>query len=90
MMTSLGLKGFCEKISFIDFSEFKKGKNQKIESEKPKVVDLILPGFDGEWAGEDYKVSSKFFDNNKLAAPNSSSVIKTFLPDNKKFSHRKN
>ena len=44
-----------------DFSEFKKGKNQKIESEKPKVVDLILPGFDGEWAGEDYKVSWIFF-----------------------------
>jgi len=40
-------------------SEFKKGKNQKIESEKPKVVDLILPGFDGEWAGEDYKPSKK-------------------------------
>ena len=43
-----------------DFSEFKKGKNQKIESEKPKVVDLILPGFDGEWAGEDYKVRLYF------------------------------
>jgi len=50
-----------KKNSLIDFSEFKKGKNQKIESEKPKVVDLILPGFDGEWAGEDYKVSLKFF-----------------------------
>ena len=66
MMTSSGLEGFCEKISLIDFSEFKKGKNQKIESEKPKVVDLILPGFDGEWAGEDYKVSLKFFDKKEI------------------------
>ena len=24
------------------------------------MVDLILPGFDGEWAGEDYKVCLKF------------------------------
>ena len=25
------------------------------------MVDLILPGFDGEWAGEDYKVSWIYF-----------------------------
>ena len=61
MMTSSGEISCVAKIIYqCGFSEFKKGKNQKIESEKPKVVDLILPGFDGEWAGEDYKVTFYF------------------------------
>ena len=89
-MTSSGLKDFREKISLIDFSEFKKGKNQKIESEKPKVVDLILPGFDGEWAGEDYKVSLKFFDKKEINSSGKNFSLETFLPNKKNFSHRKN
>ena len=45
--------------AFVDddvIAEFKRDKKQQIEDDKPKVVDLILPGFDGEWAGEDFKV----------------------------------
>ena len=39
------------------FSEFLTDKKKKIEEEKGKVVDLILPGWDGRWAGEDFKPS---------------------------------
>ena len=45
--------------AFVDddvITEFRRDKKQQIEDDKPKVVDLILPGFDGEWAGEDFKV----------------------------------
>lgn len=42
------------------FREFGKNKRQKIEEEKGKVVNLILPGWDGTWAGEDFKVTFKY------------------------------
>ena len=48
--------------AFVDddvITEFRRDKKQQIEDDKPKVVDLILPGFDGEWAGEDFKVLVK-------------------------------
>merc|ERR1712130_639130 len=40
-------------------SEFKTAKRSKVEEEKGKVVDLILPGWDGKWAGEDFKPSKR-------------------------------
>ena len=43
-------------IMIYNFREFKSDKRAKIEEEKGKVVDLILPGWDGKWAGEDFKV----------------------------------
>ena len=45
--------------AFVDddvITEFRKDKKRQVEDDKPKVIDLILPGFDGEWAGEDFKV----------------------------------
>ncbi|CBY12371.1 unnamed protein product [Oikopleura dioica] len=36
---------------------FKQSKKDTAEEEKGKVVDLILPGFNGSWAGEDFKPS---------------------------------
>ena len=50
--------------AFVDddvITEFRRDKKQQVESDKPKVVDLILPGFDGEWAGEDFKVLVQLF-----------------------------
>ena len=46
--------------AFVDddvITEFRRDKKRQVEDDKPKVIDLILPGFDGEWAGEDFKVS---------------------------------
>lgn len=36
---------------------FKQSKQDVQENEKGKIVDLILPGFNGSWAGEDFKPS---------------------------------
>jgi len=36
---------------------FKQSKKDTAEEEKGKVVDLVLPGFNGSWAGEDFKPS---------------------------------
>ena len=36
--------------------EFQSAKREKQNEEKGKVIDLIMPGFDGTWAGEDFKV----------------------------------
>ena len=49
--------------AFVDddvITEFRKDKKRQVEDDKPKVIDLILPGFDGEWAGEDFKVKIIF------------------------------
>ena len=49
--------------AFVDddvITEFRKDKKRQVEDDKPKVIDLILPGFDGEWAGEDFKVTFFF------------------------------